>query len=427
MKLASTLAALLLLAFLAPLSPVRAASGFIDIDDKQYAWALDSINFMKDRNVINGYPPDGKFNPARGVSRAELTAMIHRLFDKYRPNLGAANKLTGFNDVPADHWAYNDISDLYDGTFVNNGLFYDPDTGKLLFQPDRQVSRYQFAEWMGVFFDGALVNHVENGNAVCSVITSMKDVEFKVFARQEDQSGAVQADGRYGTTGRAVDGSLYGKSAIYPIYMIKDTTGCSITDDVSAIKARALAGLHTSGILTADAQGKFKPQSAISRAEAVTILQRIFNYLSAKGVIGQYSSFPPAPVFTAAQPQPKQPNSARPVPDYPGQNPSQTPSPVQAFDGKGGIVQDLYKDGEINTAINTAGYTSVTLSIVSNDKVDLNLLFDGKQGFLHSEELPKTIPLNGIQSMTLITQLRDAKSNRPSGYYLSSLIVKLNK
>jgi hypothetical protein len=46
---------------------------------------MDAVRFMTSQGKISGYP-DETFKPQKPVTKAELSAMIYKLFDKYRPN-----------------------------------------------------------------------------------------------------------------------------------------------------------------------------------------------------------------------------------------------------------------------------------------------------------------------------------------------------
>ncbi len=64
------------------------------------------------------------------------------------------------------------------------------------------------------------------------------------------------------------------------LFMGKGSSDCTLGDDpLSNVQAKALAGLKSNGIMTPNDDGYFRPKEAVSRAEAVVILDRIYHYL----------------------------------------------------------------------------------------------------------------------------------------------------
>ena len=54
-------------------------NSFIDVDDNH--WAYVAIETMKQEGILNGYA-DGRFGPNDSVSRAQIAAIIYRLYEK---------------------------------------------------------------------------------------------------------------------------------------------------------------------------------------------------------------------------------------------------------------------------------------------------------------------------------------------------------
>lgn len=82
---------------------------------------------------MSGYP-DGSFHPERGITRAEVAAILSRLYAS-DSQAAAAN----YADVSAGHWAAEAIA-----TATREGWMIG--TGNRLFQPDRQVTRAEFSQ-----------------------------------------------------------------------------------------------------------------------------------------------------------------------------------------------------------------------------------------------------------------------------------------
>jgi len=92
--------------------------------DIKLHWAENAINFCAAFDFVTGYP-NGFFYPDKPVTRAEAATIIAR-FKSLIPSM-----VVTFPDVPADHWAFGQISAAEnagfvngypDGTFQPNGL-----------------------------------------------------------------------------------------------------------------------------------------------------------------------------------------------------------------------------------------------------------------------------------------------------------------
>ncbi|GAB2670542.1 S-layer homology domain-containing protein [Paenibacillus thermoaerophilus] len=95
-------------------------------------WAEDAIARMSARLIVNGAAP-GKFEPERGISRAELAALLNRSL-----GLSAGAASASFTDVRAGEWHAGEIASA-----AGAGLIDGYEDGS--FQPDRQVTRAEAA------------------------------------------------------------------------------------------------------------------------------------------------------------------------------------------------------------------------------------------------------------------------------------------
>lgn len=121
---------IVLLCFLLTLSlafPVAAAS-----DLPKSHMFYDEINYLIERNVLNGYP-DGTMHPDSGVTRAEAVMMIGRLkgFDGKQQN-------TIFSDVPSSHKASGYIAAAAKAKLING---YPDGT----YRPNNTITRAEMA------------------------------------------------------------------------------------------------------------------------------------------------------------------------------------------------------------------------------------------------------------------------------------------
>lgn len=83
-------------------------SAFADLKD--YAWAVDAIDFLKQKNIVSG-TGDKKFEPARVVNRAEFAKMVSLI-------LGLEEKDCIFRDVTKKDWFYGYVGALSDADII---------------------------------------------------------------------------------------------------------------------------------------------------------------------------------------------------------------------------------------------------------------------------------------------------------------------
>lgn len=103
-------------------------------------WAKEAIDFLTNREVINGYP-DGRFGVNDPVSRAQAVTMIMRSFG-WGDYSGQADP--GYPDISQNHWAFDSIAAVY------HMEIFKPE-GK--FEPDKYVTRAEMADMLVKAFD----------------------------------------------------------------------------------------------------------------------------------------------------------------------------------------------------------------------------------------------------------------------------------
>lgn len=238
-------------------------TNFTDVSETKHSWAISAINFMNEKGVVTGYS-DGTFKPDDKVTKAEFVTMTHKLFDKYRSKEPAESK---FIDVPQNHWAYNEIFDI--AAKMDFGHFaYWTEEGKK-FEPDQELTRIGVVNLLPDIY-----NQVSDEETY-KIISEMKDFKFVESDDFEDE--------RYND---GVDMT----NTVFPfiIYYSDDGT-INFSDDYSAVIAPKVASLQQHGIMTAY-NGEFKATDHVTRAEAVTILHRLYTYLKDNGELAKYSS-----------------------------------------------------------------------------------------------------------------------------------------
>ncbi|MEK4509938.1 S-layer homology domain-containing protein [Paenibacillus sp. FSL K6-2524] len=228
------------------------ASGFRDVDASKYEWAMESIDFMIDHQIVNGFP-DGSFKPKQALTKAEFTVMIHRLFPQLR-----ATEPQSIQGVSPNHWAHQEFSDLYSdiGIYAADQQNFNNET--YTYSPDKKMTRWDVLIVLNALFEDLGGRTEPTQGQLLSNLNYIKDVQMKKFASY-DQYDAW-------------------KNAYSPLTPIIGTVGTDnvISQDLEWLKANALYTFQTQGIMTADNQGNFHPLQQVTRAEIVTILHRLY-------------------------------------------------------------------------------------------------------------------------------------------------------
>lgn len=120
--------------------PFASASDNKFNDVKDAAWALDAINELSSKKIINGYY-DNSFRPYNEVTRADAAVMIARALDLNTDDVEALL----FKDVDSKHYAYNAISAVYEAGIMKG---YNNN-----FDPEKALKRGEMAVLLTNAFD----------------------------------------------------------------------------------------------------------------------------------------------------------------------------------------------------------------------------------------------------------------------------------
>jgi len=246
-------------------TPVFAeAKSFPDVNPTLHSWAVNSIQFMSEKGIVVG-DEQGRFNPDAKVTKAEFVSMVHRLLDKYRSENDSEIQ---YIDVPKNHWAYAAITDI--GQLMDYG-HYSYSTGQgIKFDPEQPLTRLGAANLIPEVF-----NYVDD-QEVYTIVAGMRD--FKIVNANENFN-----DNRYE---EGVDMT----NSIFPLVFYKGNDGTyEPDDDYTYMISTKVASLQKLGLMTAY-NGSFEAADPLTRAEAVTILHRLYNYLSNSGKLAEYST-----------------------------------------------------------------------------------------------------------------------------------------
>jgi len=234
-----------------------AQAGFMDVDDNpKYTWAKDSIDELNQRGILTGFP-DGTFRPSQPVTKAQLTVMVYRLFPLLRnPEPDA---IPGVSD---NHWASKEFAELYSTTWpiyaadIQN--FHDESYS---YKPEKQMTRWEVLMTLDALFSemrGTDFEDLTTSEAV-KRIALVKDVPLHQFASYDEFEKSSKA-----------------LSLMTPgLGLIREGDGLDWAGDLNYVKANALYRFTELGIITPDANGFFYPDRTITRAEIVTVLNRL--------------------------------------------------------------------------------------------------------------------------------------------------------
>jgi len=116
--------------------PTAQTSSITSFLDTKGTWAESVIQKAAEKGYMKGMP-DGKFYPAKEISRAEFVTVLTRI-------VGNGEKTTiNFSDVPANNWAYENIQ-----TGVALGII-DPSDYNGKFDPTKALTRSEMVEMIG--------------------------------------------------------------------------------------------------------------------------------------------------------------------------------------------------------------------------------------------------------------------------------------
>ncbi len=169
-----------------------------------------------------------------------------------------------FTDVPADHWAYSYIMDLYSAGIING-------ESETLFVPDGNITRAEFTKIATLIFELPIAETTSKFSDVA------EDDWYAPYVSTALDAGIIN-----GTTETAFSPNdnitREQIAAIVGRYLGASSQAAVSYSDAAAIEDYALpyvAALSERGILTGS-DGMFNPKSPATRAEAAAIADRIY-------------------------------------------------------------------------------------------------------------------------------------------------------
>lgn len=233
-----------------------ALAGFADVDQNaRYSWAKPSIDEMNRRGILNGFP-DGTFRPGEPVTKAQFTVMVYRLFPKLRNT--EPESIAG---VPDGHWASKEFKELYSTTWPYYAADVQNQDESYTYQPDKNMSRWDVLMTLEALFDRLKgPESPETAADLAKELAAIRDIPQKTYESYD-----------------AYERDRSNHSLLLPVLELtreQDYTSMW-AGDFDYVKARALYRFTQVGIITPDAQGHFRPNDHVTRAEMVTILNRM--------------------------------------------------------------------------------------------------------------------------------------------------------
>lgn len=202
-------------------------------------WAESTINKWKDKGIISGYP-DGTFKPDNSVTRAELAKILTLAFDLQEKT--AIN----YDDVKAENWYYSylESSAKYIPIYplpisyeTNIPYVEVSDKGLNYFLPETPAMRMHVAE--------ALVKIKKDKEKINIELPSIQDIQADVTAAFKDDDYE----------------NLYAMHGTIPENVKRMLEYTYLANKL--------------GIMQGDSNGYFHPYDSVTRAELITMLDRM--------------------------------------------------------------------------------------------------------------------------------------------------------
>ena len=215
------------------------SSNDTDFNDIKNHWAKDTIEKWKDKGVISGYP-DGTFKPDNPVTRAELAKILTLAFD-----LQERSPL-GYEDVKSENWYYSYLEccakyiPVYPlpVSYETNTPYQEvTEKGLNYYLPETLAMRMHVAE--------ALVEIKKDKEQINTELPSIQDIQADITAAFKDDDYE----------------NLYAMHGTIPENVTRMFEYTYLANKL--------------GIMQGDSNGYFRPYDSVTRAELITMLDRM--------------------------------------------------------------------------------------------------------------------------------------------------------
>ncbi|HLP90904.1 MAG TPA: S-layer homology domain-containing protein [Nostocaceae cyanobacterium] len=254
-------------------SQVGISSSFTDLAGH---WAAAFIEALASQNFISGFP-DGTFQPATPITRAQYAALIAKTFQ-----LPASKQLNRFKDVKSDFWAASAIASAAENGFVSGYPDQTYRPGQNLTKIQALVSLVNGLKLSGghpnvltVYRDRAQIPSYAT-NAVAVATQKLLVVNYPEPEQLEPMREITRAE---------VAALIYqalvasGKEqAINSPYIVKpDTDIPSFTDLMGHWAEAFIRALVSMNLTQGFADGSYKPDQVMTRAQYAALITAAFN------------------------------------------------------------------------------------------------------------------------------------------------------
>lgn len=161
-------------------APAQAASGISKFSDTAGHWAYSALDWAVENDLMNG-KLGGKMDPDGNLTRAELAAMLDRLFGTYK-----SADVSRFTDVSMEDWHYR-----YIGQAVQMGTLEGVSRTKM--EPDSAVTREEAMAmvartlYLAASDDDVLDNYQDGGAVSRWAIQNVADMADRGYIQGDDQ------------------------------------------------------------------------------------------------------------------------------------------------------------------------------------------------------------------------------------------------
>jgi len=264
---------------------------FVDVPDSH--WAVTPVQKLATVGLVEGYP-DGSFQPERALSRAELATLLVKAKGQEPPIISGRV----FKDMAANHWASRYVKGALDMGLVTG---YPDKT----FKPNNKITRMEGVVVMSRFGELKQATKLEASpypdltarNWASPYIAAARDAGYLQYLADQDfqpkkeltraEAVEILSKTNYGTaridslmdwTVGFLPGEKQAPMAVAPgtpVYaqkapVMKIKEFVDVPDEHFA--GESIKYLATAGVLNGFADGSFKPDRIVTRAELSTLL-----------------------------------------------------------------------------------------------------------------------------------------------------------
>ena len=240
--------------------------GYSNVGYQPGVWNVMPVRHYDHGNFIAGMPVPDLASQSIPALRQFYLGLMDNLSHVTAPTPTPGTGLP-FTDVPADHWSYPYIKQLYDAGVVSG-------TSATTFEPTANVTRAQFVTMIaglagadvsgyasGPFDDvqtGSWYAPYVNWAAASGIVSGTSATTFEPAAEISRQDMAVM---------------LYNYAQQAGV-QLKQTTVTPFTDEgsIAAYALPAVQALHSAGVISGMPDGSFQPQATTTREQACVVL-----------------------------------------------------------------------------------------------------------------------------------------------------------